>query len=106
MNRDRWPRRLTLLHVGKQISLEDVFALFVLLRLFVRLLLTLCQVTGMIRYDWDDVAYVFPTEHSATFDAINVSNGVSTRGHGAISGFAFDNVDTCMLVQQVEHGEK
>ena len=41
--------------------------------------------------------YVFPTEGSAAFAAVDVANGVGTSGHWAVIRFAFDDVDTTRI---------
>lgn len=68
------PRQFRLLDIDEKISLEYVFALFVLLRLFV----------GTV---------IFPAKDSGTFDAKNIADSMVASRHLAVIWFAFYDIN-------------
>lgn len=74
---DGRPRHFRLLDIDEKISLKYIFALLVLLRLFV------CTI-------------IFPAEDGGTFDAINIPNSMVARGHLAVIWFAFYDIDNAI----------
>lgn len=62
------------MHIDKQVALKDVFALLVLLGRFLG-------------------NFVFPAEGRSTLDTVDISDSVLTRGHGAVTRFAFLDVN-------------
>lgn len=74
----REPRHFgLLLDIDEKISLEYIFALLVLLRLFI----------GTV---------IFPAKDSCTFDAINVPDGVVASRHLAVIWFAFYDINNAV----------
>lgn len=76
----RWigdPKHLGLLDVDEKVSLEYIFALLVLLRLFV----------GTV---------IFPAKDSGTFDAINVPDSMVACRHLAVIWFAFYDINNAV----------
>jgi hypothetical protein len=61
------------LNVHEEITLKDIFAFLILLRLFVRLV-------------------VFPTKGSPAFATVNISDGVVACRHWAVVRLAFDDI--------------
>jgi hypothetical protein len=81
-----------LLHIHEQISLQDVLAFFVLLCRLICLVLS--QLISMRVQIDDTITHVFPTKSSTAFAAIDIPDGVITRGHWTIVGLTLNDVDT------------
>lgn len=74
---DKEPEAFRLLNIDEKVSLEYIFALLVLLRLFV----------GTV---------IFPAEDGGTLDAIDVADSVVPSGHLAVIWFAFYDINNAI----------
>ncbi len=103
-NRNEHPR---LLHIDKEVALEDVLPFLVPLGLFVRFVLPTRErgvreqnTTGM---EWNGTkgkehAHIFPAKYGLALAAIDVSHGVVACSHLTVIRFTFDNVNPARII--------